>query len=83
MRARYYLRFCGRPLCDHMGSMAGRALCDKVEVTSCSYTTIRDARAAKKRLERGVVGSVSIHAGECPTVYRDAARRALREMGVA
>jgi hypothetical protein len=73
MRARYYLRFCGHPLCDHMGSQAGRALCYEAEVESCSYLTLRDARAAKARLERGVnAGSVSIHKGECPRIFEAA-----------
>jgi len=69
MGARYYLRFCGHPLCDHMGSRAGTVLCDEAKVDSCSYLTLRDARAAKRRLERGVhAGSVSIHEGECPRI---------------
>jgi hypothetical protein len=68
MRARYHLRFGTRPLCDHMGCLVGIAMCRDAEVTSCSYRTIKDARAAMRRLNNlpGWAGSTRIAKGECP-----------------
>lgn len=70
-KARYYIRWLGRPLCDHMGCEAGRKLCEAADVQSCSYTRRRDAIAAMRRLEAraaGYAGATSLATGECPRV---------------
>lgn len=63
----HYLRFGSRPLCEHMGCLAGLRVCEEAGVTSCSYPSRRKARAAAARLNvRGRRASVVM--GECPAV---------------
>jgi hypothetical protein len=70
----YYLRFINRPLCDHMGCQAGIIMCRDADVTSCSYTTLKDARAAMRRINKlpGWAGAASVVQGECPRVAENA-----------
>lgn len=78
MTARYYLRFCGRPVCDELGSIAGRELMAKAEVCQCSWRAKKDAQAAMRRLNGlpGYAGSASLHEGECPRTAETERRRA-------
>jgi hypothetical protein len=64
----YYLRFCGRPLCEYMNCNAGRIFCKEAGVSYCSYPSFRDARSAMKRINKqpGWAGAASIHEGVCP-----------------
>jgi hypothetical protein len=64
-----YLKFNNRPLCDHMGCVAGIRFCEAVGVESCSYRTRREALAVLRRVNAtDWAGALSIHAGECPHV---------------
>jgi len=63
----YYLRFGNYPLCDHMGSQAGRQFCETFRIESCSYRTIKEARAVLRRVDRSDwAGALSIKSGTCP-----------------
>ena len=64
-----YLKYMGRPLCDHMGCAAGRRFCEDLAIGSCSYRTRREARAILKRSNATPwAGSLSIADGVCPRV---------------
>jgi hypothetical protein len=69
----YYLRFCGNPLCDHLGSQAGRRMCDEAGVDQCGYRTRYDARNAMRKINSlpGWAGAASIHEGSCPRLVED------------
>lgn len=61
----HYLRFKGRPLCDHLGRIA--RLCDDAGVApQCGYPNGHQARTAARRLNAVRPGSTSVVEGECP-----------------
>jgi hypothetical protein len=70
---KYYLRFCGTPLCVHKGSPAGRRTCEEADVDQCGYRTLKEARAAMHRLNSlpGWAGAASVHRGWCPSLAED------------
>jgi hypothetical protein len=72
MTRHYFIRFNGRPLCDHMGCEAGRIMCDQAEVNSCGYRTVKDARAAMRRINNlpGWAGAASVAEGICPRLKK-------------
>lgn len=62
-----YLTFNNRPLCDHMGCVAGIAFCEEVGAPSCSYRRRRDAQAVIRRCNATPwAGALQVREGECP-----------------